>query len=159
MVLRAGRVYHIRLDGAYHRARIAQMDDPVLLPYFWRDEGKEVGLAQGVAELGAKDGRKSCGGKQKVLSGGQPSLTIGGQATTGNEVVNVRVVAEIASPGMEDADETHLPTDKTRILGQTLDSGGRGAEEGVVENFRVGTGDSSELAGEGESEEEVGGGE
>jgi hypothetical protein len=123
------------------------MNDPVLLPYFWRDKGEEVGLAQCVAELGTKDGREGLGGKQKVLSGGQPSLAIGGQATTGSEVVDVRVVAEIASPGMEDADETHLSTDKARILRKVLDSGGRGTEEGVVEDFLVGASDLPELAG------------
>jgi hypothetical protein len=146
------------LEGVESIAHGLAMDDPVLLPDCWWDKGEEVGLAQSVAELGAKDEGEGLDGKEKVLSGGQPSLTIRGKAASGDEVVNVGVVAEVASPGMEDADEADLPADEARVLGQVLEGGGRSAEEEVVEGFLVGANDAPELAGQGEGEEKVGSG-
>jgi hypothetical protein len=143
------------LQGVETIAHGLAMNDPILLPHCWGDKGEEIGLAQSVAELGAEDGGEGLDGKQEVLSGGQPGLTIRGKAASGDEVVNVGVVAEVAPPGMEDADEADLPADEARVLGQVLEGGGRSAEEEVVEGFLVAANDVPELAGQGEGEEKV----
>ena len=45
-------------------------------------------------------------------------FAIGGQGATGGDLVNVRMVKEIARPGMEDADGADLPSDEARIGSQ-----------------------------------------
>jgi hypothetical protein len=50
--------------------------DPVLFPDRRRDEVKAVGLAQGVAELGAEEGREGFDREQEILPGGEPGLLV-----------------------------------------------------------------------------------
>jgi hypothetical protein len=74
--------------------------DPVLLPSWRGNLGTEGRFLEGVTELGAEDLAQSLNGDQELgVFGGEP-LAIGGEATGGDEIVDVGVVAEIAGPGL-----------------------------------------------------------
>lgn len=73
--------------------------------------------------------------------------------------MHVGVVAEVASPGVQDADHTDLAADKTRVTGQLLGGFCGSAEEQVVNELRLSTGDLPESVRQGEGEQEVGNGQ
>src|SRR5215213_311482 len=70
--------------------------------------------------------------------------------------MNVRVVAHVARPGLQHADQANLRAQKARIAGQLPQCAGRGAEEQVVEEALVAVGDITQLAGQCEGDQEVG---
>ena len=96
------------------------MHDPVFCPHVGRDAAKEVGLAQSVAELGTKDTGKGFDREKEPLSGREPGLSVGGQTASGNQVVDVGVEGQVATPGVEDADHANLPTDEAWVQGKLL---------------------------------------
>ena len=96
------------------------MHDPVLCPHGVRDVVKAVGVAQGVAELGAKDTGKGFDGEEETLSGREPGLTVGGQTTCRDQIVDVGMEGQVASPSVENADHADLSTDEARVLGELL---------------------------------------
>jgi hypothetical protein len=55
--------------------------------------------------------------------------------------VNVGMVGQVASPGMQDTDQAELSADKTRILGQKLGCLCRSMEEQVIDKSLVRAGE------------------
>ena len=54
-----------------------------------------------------------------------------------NEIVDVRMVSQIASPGVEHTQHANLAAKPTWLLCQLLGGSGRGFEEQIVEQFLV----------------------
>ena len=108
------------LDG---RAAIADrfaVDNPLLLPDSVRDIVGQAGFLKGVVELGLEDSGERFDWQQEVMVGRHPGAMIGRQSTRRDEIVNVGMVGQVASPGMQDPDQAELSADKTRVLCQKL---------------------------------------
>jgi hypothetical protein len=93
---------------------------------------------------------------QKVGFGRQPTPPIVGQTTARHQVMHVRVVAQIARPGLQDAEQAHLRAQKASVVGQLHQRGGRGAKEQIVERALVAIGDITQLGRQREGDQEVG---
>jgi len=60
------------------------------------------GVLERREDLAAKDLRERAHGKQEALAGRDPAGAVGGQGAAGHHAVQVDVLAEILSPGVED---------------------------------------------------------
>ena len=108
------------LEGSAAVADRFTVDDPILLPDGNRDIVGEVGFLESVMEFGPEDPGESLDWEQEMMMGRQPGAVIGGQPTSGDEIVNVRMVGQVASPGVQDTDQAELSADKAGILSQML---------------------------------------
>ena len=93
------------------------MHDPVFAPDARSDSREESSLFQLVAKLGAEDWGERFNGHQKVFPCGQPAALIS-QTTTGDDVMHVRMIEELAGPGMQHADHGQTTADEPWVLGQ-----------------------------------------
>jgi len=66
------------------------------------------------------------------------------------------MVAQVACPGLQDAQHANLPTHKARILGKLLQSCGGGAKEQRIDRLRVCSSDGTQFGGQREGDQEVG---
>ena len=66
------------LEGGAAVADGLAMHDPVLLPHGRGDARKPIGLAQRIADLGAKEFRERLDREQELFSRGQPCLSVFG---------------------------------------------------------------------------------
>jgi len=64
-----------------------------------------VSVPQGVEELSAKELSEGAHGKEVVAGDGDPALGLRGQTPSGDDAVDMRVKAQIASPCVEDRGE------------------------------------------------------
>ncbi len=79
------------------------MNDPVFLPNRYRGIGEQSRLFQPITELSAKNGRQRRIRNQEFgVFGPEPGLSVGGEASGGDEHVNVRMKQHGAGPGVED---------------------------------------------------------
>ena len=143
------------LEGRAAVADRFAVDDPVLFPDGGRDIVGEARFLQGVEEFGLEDSGEGFDREQEVMVGRQPGVMIGCQPTRGNEIVNVRMIGQVASPGVQDTDQAKLSADKTGILGQELRCSCGCAKEQVIDKCLVTAGEWAEGGGDGEGEHEV----
>ena len=61
---------------------------------------------------------------KESIVGTLPGLSISRQAAARDKIMNVRMVVEVAGPGVQDAQEADLTTDKAGVSGQLLQGGG-----------------------------------
>ena len=71
-------------------------------------------------EFGSEDPGESFDREQEAMVSWPPGAVIGCQPTGRDEIVNVRMVGQVASPGVQDADQAELSADKAGVLGQML---------------------------------------
>ena len=90
-----------------------------------------------------------------MMVGREPGAMIGGQATGGDEIVNVWMVGQVASPSMQDTDQAELSADKTGVLGQMLCRSCRSTKEQVIDKRLVTASDWAQGGGQGEGKHEV----
>jgi hypothetical protein len=143
------------LEGSAAVADRFAVDHPILLPDIGGDIVGEAGSLESMMEFGPKDFGEGLDWEQEMMVGREPGAVIGGQATGGDEIVNVRMVAQVASPGVQDTDQTELSPDKTGVLGQMLCRSRRGLKEQVIDKRLVTAGDWAQGGGQGEGEHEV----
>lgn len=93
------------------------MNDPIFAPNPRVNQLEEIGLFEQVPELGTEQNREWLDVNKKILPGCSP-LAVGSESASGGDVVNVRMIEEIARPGMEDADGADLAADEARIGSQ-----------------------------------------
>jgi hypothetical protein len=128
------------LQSSYSAADGLAMNHPIFLPRLGRDQIKQAGLLQSIAELGPEQDGEWLNVHQEIPSGRQPTLTIRSQSTGGHHIVDVGMVAEVAGPGVEYPDHANLAADKARVLGQLL-QGSRGrAKQDIIDDFLVTSG-------------------
>ena len=107
-------------DGSAAIADRFAVNDPILFPDTGRDIVGEASLLQGVVEFGPEYPGEGFDREQEVMVGRQPGAMIGGHPTGRDEIVNVRMIGQVASPGVQDADQAELSADKTGIMSQKL---------------------------------------
>ena len=103
---------------------------PSLCARLGRYSSKELSRLEGIAELGAEDAGERFDGQQKVFACGAPAAG-SAQAAAGDEVMNVRMMKQLAGPGMQYADHANAAADEPWILSQLQQGGGRSAKEQV----------------------------
>src|SRR3954447_5918028 len=84
-----------------------------------------------------------------------PSLPIGRKRESRNQIMNVRVVAQVARPGLQHAEHANLPTQKAWILGELLQSSGGGAKQQRVDRAWVLAGKRAQTSGQREGDQKV----
>jgi hypothetical protein len=143
------------LEGSAAVADRFAVDHPILLPDGGWDAVGEAGSLKGVMEFGSEDPGEGFDWEQEMMVGREPGAVIGGQPTGRDEIVNVRMVGQVASPGVQDTDQTELSPDKTGVLGQMLCCSRRGTKEQVIDKRLVTAGEWAQGGGQGEGEHEV----
>jgi hypothetical protein len=131
------------------------VDDPILLPDCGRDIVGEVGSLESMKEFGPEDPVEGFDWKQEMMAGRESGAMIGGQSTGGDEIVTVRMVGQVTSPGAQDTDQGELSADKTRILGQMLCCSCQSPKEQVIDERLVTAGEWARGSRDGEGEHEV----
>jgi hypothetical protein len=145
------------LHGGSSIADRLTVHNPILFPDGFGNVVEEIGLSQSLSELCAKDLGEGLHREEEVFTPRQPVLSIQSQGASGNQVVHVRMVCEVAPPSMKYAYHANLTADKAGVTGQVLSSSCRGAEEQVVERGLVTPSDLPERGGQSEGEHEEGG--
>ncbi len=79
-----------------------------------------------------------------------PGGAVRGEATGGDEEVDVGVVGQGTGPGVEDGEDGGAAADPLGIVGQGLDGGSGLPEEDTVDEALVGAGQGAELGRESE---------
>jgi len=131
------------------------MDDPILLPDFSRHLGQEWRLFQVVVEFCSEQLGKRLDWNEEVVMGGQPGLPVRSQGTTGDQVVDMGVISQVAGPGMEYAQHPDLSAEMARVLSECLCGFRRSLEEQVVVELLVAAGGLAQSLRESEGEQEV----
>ena len=133
------------------------VDDPVMRPRAGRDLIGQVGPAQGVVHLAAKDGREDVTGEEAVGTRRRdPAGAVEREAPTGNEDMDVRVIPQVLRPRMQDGEDRGAGAEMLGI-GRDAEQGlGGGSHERVVHHPLMGARDRAELLRQGEGDEEIG---
>jgi len=66
-----------------------------------------------------------------------PVCALGGEPSGGDQAVQVRMMKQVLTPGMQDGKESNLGSEVTRIAGDLLQSLGTGADQEVIEDLLV----------------------
>ena len=94
-------------------------------------------LLQSGNELAAEDSAECCDRQEEAARGIDPSGAIKSQAAGGNDVVDMGMMFEVLSPGMEHAEESDVGSQVLRIASQFEHRRGAGAVEQIVEQSLV----------------------
>jgi len=90
-----------------------------------------------VQKLASKQGRQNPYGDEEVFPARYPPAFVRGQTTAGNDTVDMGMVHQVLSPGMENAYETDLCAKMLRIIGEFYQRLGDTAEQEVVHDFLI----------------------
>jgi hypothetical protein len=132
------------------------VDIPGESPDLGGDVLQQAGLAHVFFEEGSGDGGERFPGHREVGSGGKPRVTVFGETATGDDVMDMRVVVELPTPGMQDASKTReLCPAKTLVFGQPFEGERRGGEQGVVREAVMRAHKGTQGLRDGEGEEDV----
>ena len=88
-------------------------------------------------ELATKDAAQDFYRQEEGITWVHPALVIGRETAGGDHAVDVRVMLEILSPGVEHTEETDLCTKVLWIGCDLQQGGGAGAEQEVVNDVLV----------------------
>jgi hypothetical protein len=66
-----------------------------------------------------------------------PLRTLGRKPSSWDQAVNVRMMKQVLTPGMQDGKESNLCSEVTRITSYLLQGLGTGAEQEVIEDLLV----------------------
>ena len=84
-------------------------------------------------ELAAEDAAQCVNRQEEAARGIDPSGAVESQAAGGNDVVNMGMMLEVLSPGMEHAEESDVGSQVLGIASQFEHRRGAGAVEQIVE--------------------------
>ena len=114
------------------------------------------GLFQIVQEEASKHLREHCDRKEEPRPAGDPAFTVQRDPAARNKKVNVRVVQQILSPGVQHTQEADLRAQMVWIGGDLTQGVRRRPEQDIVDNGLVLEGDDLDLLGHREHDVEVG---
>ena len=98
------------------------IDVPVDVPHVGGDLIEQMGLFHQIAELGSEDFRESMNGEKEIDFGGMPGAIGGTDGAARNDVVNMGMILQSSTPGMEDPEEAwEIGADVLGIGGKLLD--------------------------------------
>ncbi len=95
--------------------------------------------------------------QEESWSTSDPALAIGGESSTGNDAMNMRMVEQVLPPGVEYGEESDFGTQVLGIGGDGAQRLGCGTEKDAVEDPFVVEGDGGDLFGQRENNMEIGG--
>jgi hypothetical protein len=117
---------------------------------------QQTSVAHLFFEEGTVDGGEGFNRDKEVGAGGPPGRAVLGEATTGHNVMDVRVVLQLPSPGVQDPSEPReIGPDEALVFGESFEGGCRGVEQGLVGGTLVRADEGTEHLRHGEGEEEV----
>ena len=99
------------------------VDHPVCLPDIGRDQIIKACSDDLIAELGGIDFRHGFYGQEKGPLGRMPRLIVFGQGTAGNDIMDVRVVLQLAAPGVQNTQKAGQITADVFFIGGQLFQG------------------------------------
>src|SRR5712691_8311047 len=105
------------LEGLCAGAYRFGMHHPVFLPDTGLHLSKQRGLFQFIAKLGAEDSGERFHWNQKVFACRAPAASSSKAAARG-DVMNMRMIEELAGPGVEHADHPEAGADEARVVCQ-----------------------------------------
>ena len=106
-------------------------------------------------ELAAEDSAECLDRQEEAARGIDPSGTVGSETAGGNDVVDMGMMLEVLSPGMEHAEESDVGSEVLGVASQFEQRRGAGAKEQIVEQPLVLEDKRGELVGQGEDDVEV----
>jgi len=128
-----------------------------------------MGTFEGVQDLGAEDHAEGLDGEEegaalaslaRVLGAGpHPAGAVGGEAAGGDDAVRVRVVAQVAGPGVQDRGDADEAADVAAVVAEGDERLRGGPEELGVDERAVEARDGAQLGREREDDVVVDGGE
>ncbi len=142
------------LESSHSFSNLLAVHHPVLFPNPGGDIFKTVFFLQRVAEFGPKDLRQRFHWKQEVIPDGQP-FPIATQSTSGDQVVQMRMVGQISPPGVQYPNHANLPPNKFGVKSQTFGSCCGSMKESFVEQALLAAGQDSEFVRQSESQQEI----
>jgi hypothetical protein len=132
------------------------IDVPVDLPDFRGDLIEETDLLHFIAELGFEDDGESSDGEIEIDPGGVPEAIGGGEGAAGDDVMDMGMILQGTSPGVEDSEEPReITADVLLIRSKFLHSFGGSFEQGRVRRPLVLTNESAQILWDGKSEQEM----
>ena len=131
------------------------VNHPVLLPHCGVHLEEKIGLFELIAELGPEENGEGLLGKEEIVPARNPLAPITREPPAGNEVVDVRVVSHVPSPGLQDAHHADDSPYEPRISSERLQCSSRTAKEDIVEGLLMAARESPQLIGESEGDHEV----
>jgi hypothetical protein len=96
-----------------------------------------IALFEIIEKLIFEEFRQDPYGEEESFSTGNPALFFRGQATAGNDTVDMGMIQEILSPGVDNSDEAEVCPETLWIPGQFQKGLGDRAKEEVIEDFVV----------------------
>ena len=147
-----GEIFEARFAGTHGLG----IDVPVELPDLRGDLIEETGFFHFIAELGFEDDGESSDGEIEIEPGGVPEAISGGEGASGDDVMDMGVILEGSSPGVQDAEESReISADVMFIQSKFLHSFGGGLEQGRVSYPLVLTNEAAQILRDGKSEQEM----
>ena len=123
----------------------------------------ELAIVEGLPESGdklaAEDSTQHLDGEKEAIAGVDPALVIGGETAGRNHTMQMGMVLEFLTPGMEHAEEADFGAEMAGITGDFEQRFGTGAEQEIVDDLLVLQGQRGEPPRKGEDDMDVGGGQ
>ncbi len=95
------------------------------------------GLLEQLQEASAEEAGEYPHGQEEPRTASDPALTVGGESATWYHAVQVRVMYECLSPGMQDSEEADLGPQVLRVGSNRTQGIGGGSEEKVIDGWLV----------------------
>jgi len=144
------------LERRHTAAHGLAVHHPILTPGLRRHPLEQVCSSQSVTELRPVEDGQRTHWQEEALSALEPALTLFSQTTPGNQVMHVRMVAQVASPGVQHANHADSPAHEAWIPGQLLGRRSTGAEDQIVDGFLIPPRNLPQPLRQGEGQQEVG---
>src|SRR6266508_5045614 len=145
------------LQGIPARAHLFTVHDPLLLPNLCRNTSITIGATQSLLQFATENSGEGTHRQQEVVACGNPFFV--SPSAGRNEIVEVRMVRQVASPGLQNTDHPDLSAHPTRLVCQLLSGSRRRFEEQIIEQALVRASNLIKARGQGEGEQEVGDGQ
>ena len=109
--------------------------------------------------LPAEDAAEKPDRQEEAGRGGNPSGAVKREAAARYDAVDVRMVLEVLSPGVQNAEQSHLGTEVLRVASDFEQRGGAGTKEQIVEHPLVLQHQKGQFMRQSEDDMEVGHGQ
>ena len=144
------------LDGAGAVSHGLGVDDPGDVPDLGPDLLKKPCFFHLMLELGPVEDGEGLDGEEEISTGWMPGVVLGRDGSSGDDIVDVGVVVELAAPGVKDAPEAReIPSHVLGISSQGGHGLRRGCEHSIVRGALVAADEGVELLGSGEGDQEM----
>ena len=132
------------------------VDVPLRRPDLARNLPEQAGRVDPITKLGPHDPRQCSHREIEPGPGRMPAPVLVAQRPAHDDIVNVGVILQGASPGVQDPEQPgDVPADGLGVGGQQLDGSRRGREQRPVADLLMPTQEGAQRLGHGEGEHEV----